>query len=109
MYRSGRPTVDIMIMRIHTSMYYYLSTQRTATATLKSRAGTARARTARSALNTASRASRAATALGGPLAFTPSAPLSLRFADKDDKLFTPAAKTLFEYVFYCEGDVRKVS
>ncbi|KAI8422313.1 hypothetical protein MSG28_006190 [Choristoneura fumiferana] len=71
-------------------------------------AGTARARTARSALNTASRASRAATALGGaPFTFTPSVPLSLRFVDKDDKLFAPAAKTLFEYVFYCEGDVRK--
>ncbi|XP_073948854.1 tetratricopeptide repeat protein 8 [Choristoneura fumiferana] len=81
---------------------------RTATATLNSRAGTARARTARSALNTASRASRAATALGGaPFTFTPSVPLSLRFVDKDDKLFAPAAKTLFEYVFYCEGDVRK--
>ncbi|XP_063365887.1 tetratricopeptide repeat protein 8 isoform X1 [Cydia amplana] len=83
---------------------------RTATATLKTRAGTstARARTARSALNTASRASRAATALAGaPFSFTPAVPLSLRFVDKENKMFTPSAKTLFEYVYYCEGDVRK--
>lgn len=77
---------------------------------MRSRAGTnaSCARTTRTALHTASRMSRAATALaaGGP--FTAGTPLSLRFLSKDDKLFVPAAKTLFEYVYYCEGDVRKV-
>lgn len=68
---------------------------------------TARTRSARSALHTASRASRAATALNGA-PFTSGTPLSLRFLSRDDKLFAPAAKTLFEYVYYGEGDVRKV-
>ncbi|CAG9785572.1 unnamed protein product [Diatraea saccharalis] len=67
---------------------------------------TAGTRTARSALHTAARASRAATALAGA-PFTANTPLSLRCLTKDDKIFTPAAKTLFEYVYYCEGDIRK--
>lgn len=70
---------------------------------------TARARSARTALHTASQVSRAATALAGGAPFTAGTPLSLRFQTKDDKYFVPAAKTLFEYVYYCEGDVRKVS
>lgn len=78
---------------------------------MRSRAGTgmstARTRTARSALNTAARASRAATAVAGAT-FTPGAPLTFTLASKEDALFVPTAKTLFEYVFYCEGDVRKV-
>ncbi|CAG4948710.1 unnamed protein product [Colias eurytheme] len=79
-----------------------------ATATIKSRAGTgtARARTAQSALLTASRLSRAATASAGGTAIG-EAPIILRFLSKDDKNFIPAAKTLFEYIYYCEGDVRK--
>lgn len=78
---------------------------------MRSRAGTntAGARSMRTALHTASRMSRAATALTGGAPFTPGAPLSLRFLSKDDKLFTPASKTLFEYVYYVEGDVRKVN
>ncbi|KAM3964272.1 tetratricopeptide repeat protein 8 [Aphomia sociella] len=77
-------------------------------ATAVSRGVTAsRARSARTALHTAARLSRAATALAGGTPFTAGTPLSLRFLTKDDKLFVPAAKTLFEYVYYCEGDVRK--
>ncbi|XP_049868530.1 tetratricopeptide repeat protein 8 [Pectinophora gossypiella] len=81
----------------------------TATATLRSRGvtSTARARSARTALYTAARVSRAATALAGGAPFVAGTPLSLRFLTKDDKQFVPAAKTLFEYVYYCEGDVRK--
>ncbi|KAJ2942648.1 hypothetical protein O0L34_g2117 [Tuta absoluta] len=80
-----------------------------ATATLRSRGvtSTARSRTARTALHTAARMSRAATALAGGAPFTAGTPISLRFLSKDDKHFVPAAKTMFEYVFYCEGDVRK--
>jgi hypothetical protein len=70
---------------------------------------TGRARSARTALHTAARASRAATALAGGAPLTSGTPLSLRFLNKEDKLFVPAAKTLFEYVYYCEGDVRKVN
>ncbi|XP_072939196.1 tetratricopeptide repeat protein 8 [Epargyreus clarus] len=77
-----------------------------ATATLKSRSGVNTAR-ARTALHTASRASRAATALAGGTTFTLNAPITLRFLSKEEKSFIPAAKTLFEYVFYCEGNVRK--
>lgn len=51
---------------------------------------------ARSALITA-RASRA-----------PGAPLTLTLLTKQDKMFTAASKTLFEYVFYVEGNIRKV-
>ncbi|XP_059046341.1 tetratricopeptide repeat protein 8 [Achroia grisella] len=69
--------------------------------------GTSRVRSARTALHTASRLSRAATALAGGAPFTAGTPLSLRFLSKEDKLFVPAAKTLFEYVYYCEGDIRK--
>ncbi|KOB77431.1 Uncharacterized protein OBRU01_02765, partial [Operophtera brumata] len=47
------------------------------------------------------------TALSSGEKFNPGVPLSLRFLSKEDKLFNPAAKTLFEYVYYCEGDVRK--
>nr|XP_034827060.1 tetratricopeptide repeat protein 8 [Maniola hyperantus] len=79
------------------------------TATLASRSGThtSRVRTARTALHTAARASRAATALAGGSAFVLDAAITLRFLNKDDKLFIPAAKTLFEYIYYCEGNVRK--
>ncbi|KAF9418694.1 hypothetical protein HW555_004522 [Spodoptera exigua] len=92
-----------------TSRNIETSYQKKATATVRSRAGTstAGARSVRTALNTASRMSRAATALAGGAPYTPGAPLSLRFLSKEDKLFIPASKTLFEYVFYCEGDVRK--
>ncbi|CAK1601069.1 unnamed protein product [Parnassius mnemosyne] len=78
-----------------------------ATATLRTgvNAHTARAHSARTALHTASRASRAATAIAGGPAHN--APISLRILSKDEKNFIPAAKTLFEYVFYCEGDIRK--
>ncbi|XP_014362470.2 tetratricopeptide repeat protein 8 [Papilio machaon] len=66
---------------------------------------TVRAQSARTALRSAGRASRAATALaGGPPV---NMPISLRFLPKEETSFTPAAKTLFEYVYYCEGDVRK--
>ncbi|XP_031762761.1 tetratricopeptide repeat protein 8-like [Galleria mellonella] len=68
---------------------------------------TSRAPSTRAALHTASRLSRAATALAGGAPFTASTPLSLRFLTKEDTLFVPAAKTLFEYVYYCEGDIRK--
>ncbi|KAL4715549.1 hypothetical protein ACJJTC_009175 [Scirpophaga incertulas] len=68
---------------------------------------TARVRSARSALHSAARASRAATALVAGAPFTSGTSLSLRFLTKEDKLFNSAAKTLFEYVYYCEGDVRK--
>lgn len=80
------------------------------TATLRSRGVTtaSRARSTRTALHTASQVSRAATALAGGAPFTAGTPLSLRFQTKDDKYFVPAAKTLFEYVYYSEGDVRKV-
>ncbi|XP_050347214.1 tetratricopeptide repeat protein 8 [Nymphalis io] len=74
------------------------------TATLIPRAGTARNRTA---LQTASRASRAATALAGGTSFDVDAPVTLRLIDRDDKLFIPASKTLFEYIYYCESNVRK--
>lgn len=77
------------------------------TATVTARAGTARVRTAR-ALHTASRASRAATALASGNSFISDAPVTLRFIEKDDKLFIPASKTLFEYIYYCECNVRKV-
>ncbi|XP_060803731.1 tetratricopeptide repeat protein 8 [Amyelois transitella] len=80
----------------------------TSTATLRSRGvSTTRARSARSALHTASRVSRAATALAGGAPLSTGLPLSLRFLKKEDKLFLSASKTLFEYVYYCEGDVRK--
>ncbi|CAH2076348.1 unnamed protein product, partial [Iphiclides podalirius] len=66
---------------------------------------TARAQSAKTALRTGSRASRAATSLvGGPAL---NAPVSLRFFSKEEKTFFPAAKSLFEYVFYCEEDIRK--
>nr|XP_026492981.1 tetratricopeptide repeat protein 8 [Vanessa tameamea] len=77
------------------------------TATLIPRAGTARNRTARTALQTASRASRAATALAGGTSFDVDAPVTLRLLDRNDKLFMPASKTLFEYIYYCESNVRK--
>ncbi|GBP22784.1 Tetratricopeptide repeat protein 8 [Eumeta japonica] len=51
---------------------------------------------------------RAATALVGVSApFTVGAPLTLTLLTKEDKNFVASAKTFFEYVFYCEGDVRK--
>ncbi|CAB3247684.1 unnamed protein product [Arctia plantaginis] len=83
--------------------------QRRTTATVRSRAGTnaSCARTSRTSLHTASQMSRAATALVAGSSLTAGTPLSLRFMAKDDKLFLPAAKTLFEYVYYCEGDIRK--
>ncbi|XP_032515318.2 tetratricopeptide repeat protein 8 [Danaus plexippus] len=77
------------------------------TYTQRATLNTSRTRTARSVLNTASRASRAATAIAGGTTFTLDAPVTLRFLNKDDKLFLPAAKTLFEYIYYCESDVRK--
>ncbi|CAH2234908.1 jg4141 [Pararge aegeria aegeria] len=79
------------------------------TATLASRSGTntAHVRTARTALHTAARASRAATALAVGSTSVLDAPITLRFLNKDDKSFIPAAKTLFEYIYYCEGNVRK--
>lgn len=67
---------------------------------------TARTHSAKITLRTASRASRAATALSGGPAIN--APISLRLLSKEEKEFFPAAKSLFEYVFYCEEDVRKV-
>lgn len=77
---------------------------------MRSYTGTAnRRRSARSTLHTASRASRAVTAVASGSVFNPGVPVSLRFLSKEDELFAPAAKTLFEYVFYCEGDVRKAS
>ncbi|CAH0406990.1 unnamed protein product [Chilo suppressalis] len=84
------------------------SAMKTGASTTKSRGytNTARAFSARSALHTAARASRAATALAG-VPFATNTPLSLRYLTKEDKLFTPAAKTLFEYVYYSEGDIRK--
>ncbi|XP_041988161.1 tetratricopeptide repeat protein 8 [Aricia agestis] len=84
-------------------------TERSTTATVKSRGpNTARARTARSALFTASRASRAATAMAdGHSQFALDAPVTLRFLNKDDNMFVPAAKTLYEYIYYCEGNIRK--
>lgn len=83
-----------------------------ATARRQTGTATVRARSARSALHTAARASRAATATASGGSFTPSAagvPLTLTLITKQDQLFIAAAKTMFEYVFYCEGDVRKVS
>ncbi|XP_045485470.1 tetratricopeptide repeat protein 8 [Pieris rapae] len=81
--------------------------RRLATTTLGSRTGTAgRCRTAHSALLTASRLSRAATAAAAGSTYS-DAPVILRFISEDDKYFLPAAKTLFEYIFYCESNVRK--
>ncbi|KAG6464732.1 hypothetical protein O3G_MSEX014691 [Manduca sexta] len=79
------------------------------TATTRQRTGinVAVSRSARTALHTASRMSRAATSIVGDTSFTVATPLSLRLLSKEDNLFVPAAKTFFEYVFYCEGDVRK--
>lgn len=84
-------------------MIVYFLLQRRTTATVRSRA-----RTSRTSLHTASQISRAATAVVSGSSLT-AGPLSLRFMAKDDKLFLPAAKTLFEYVYYCEGDIRKVN
>lgn len=75
--------------------------------TLKSRGVSTAGTRGRTALTTSSRVSRAVTAIDGGSTFTHNIPVSLRFLNKDDKVFYPAAKTLFEYVFYCEGDVRK--
>ncbi|XP_050674001.1 tetratricopeptide repeat protein 8-like [Leptidea sinapis] len=78
------------------------------TATLRTASYTAsRARTSSSVLSTAARFSRAATALADGSSFNHNVPVSLRFLSKDDKSFVPAAKTLFEYVYYCECNVRK--
>ncbi|XP_023935325.1 tetratricopeptide repeat protein 8 [Bicyclus anynana] len=81
--------------------------QVTGTSVSRSGTNTARVRTARTALHTAARASRAATALAVGSTFALDAPIALRLLDRDDKLFIPASKTLFEYVYYCEGNVRK--
>ncbi|XP_021203240.1 tetratricopeptide repeat protein 8 isoform X1 [Bombyx mori] len=80
----------------------------TATAVSRSRLATTtiRTRSARTALHTASRLSRAATAVAGN-SIIPGMPVTLRFLEKDDKLFIPASKTLFEYIYYCEGNIRK--
>ncbi|XP_068632664.1 tetratricopeptide repeat protein 8 [Battus philenor] len=75
------------------------------TATVRTGCYTSRARSAATALRTASRASRAATSLAGGPAFN--APISLRFLSNKEVAFKPVAKILFEYVFYCEADTRK--
>ncbi|XP_063823010.1 tetratricopeptide repeat protein 8 [Ostrinia nubilalis] len=90
-----------------TAQQFNKTASATATSRTRGYTKTGRARSARSALHTASRASRAATALAGGTSFTSGTPLSLRLISKEDKLFSPASKTLFEYVYYCEGDVRK--
>ncbi|XP_053613054.1 tetratricopeptide repeat protein 8 isoform X2 [Plodia interpunctella] len=84
-----------------------LNKRATSTATLRSRGVSTTHTRARSALHTASRVSRAATALASGALLATGVPLSLRFMKKEDNLFLSASKTLFEYVYYCEGDVRK--
>ncbi|CAK1540493.1 unnamed protein product [Leptosia nina] len=77
-----------------------------ATTRPKTNSAVVQVRTAQSALLTASRLSRAATAAAAGSSYA-EAPVILRFISEDNKDFLPVAKTLFEYVYYCESNVRK--
>ncbi|CAG9135281.1 unnamed protein product [Plutella xylostella] len=90
------------------------TTRAMATTSARRQTGTASSRT----LHTAARASRAATATAGASRANTAAagvalgagavlPLTLTMLNTQDQLFHAAGKTLFEYTFYCEGDVRK--